>query len=115
MLKELIRISKEVYVDDLLVKSMEEANHIKHLAKAFSILRKFQMKLNPTKCVFGVSFGKFLGHLISQRGIEANLEKIQAVINMPTPQMTKEVQSLARRVIALNRLDRKSTRLNSSH
>ena len=69
-------------MDDLLVKSTEEADHIKHLAKAFSILRKFQMKLNPTKCAFGVSSEKFLGHLVNRRRIKANLEKIQAVINM---------------------------------
>ena len=63
-------------MDDLLVKSTEEVDHIKHLAEAFGILRKFQMKLNPAKCVFGVSSGKFLGHLVSRRGIEANPEKI---------------------------------------
>ena len=61
------------------------------------------MKLNPTKCAFGVSSGKFLGHLVSRRGIEANPEKIRAVINMRSPGITKEVQSLAGRVAALNR------------
>ena len=63
-------------VDDLLVKSREEANHLKHLAEAFDILRKFWMKLNLAKCAFEVSSGKFLGHLVSKRGIKANLEKI---------------------------------------
>ena len=75
----------EVYVDDLLVKSREEIDHLRHLSDAFAVLRKFQMKLNPAKCVFGVSSGKFLGHLVSRRGIEANPEKIQAVINMKSP------------------------------
>ena len=59
MFRELIGKSMKVYIDDLLVKSTEEANHIKHLAEAFSILTNFQMKLNPTKCAFGVLFGKF--------------------------------------------------------
>ena len=66
----------EVYVDDLLVKSREEVNHVEHLAEAVSILRKFQINLNSAKCAFGVSSGKFLGHLFSIRGIEANPEKI---------------------------------------
>ena len=56
----------EVYVDDLLVKSKDRVDHFGHLAKAFSILRKFQMKLNAAKCAFGVSSGKFLGHLVSR-------------------------------------------------
>ena len=60
------------------------------------------MRLNLAKCSFGVSFGKFLGHMISKRGIEANHEKIQAIVNMRSPWMTKEVQSLAERVAALN-------------
>ena len=72
----LIGSSIEVYVDDLLVKSKEESDHLTHLAEAFHILRRYQMKLNPAKCAFGVSSGKFLGHVISRRGIEANPEKI---------------------------------------
>ena len=61
------------------------------------------MKLNPAKCAFGVSLGKSLGHLVSRRGIEANPEKIQAIINKKSPRSTKEVQCLARREAALNR------------
>ena len=58
------------------------------------------MKLNPSKCAFGVSSGKFLGFMISQRGIEANLDKIQAILEMELP---KEVQSFTRQVVVLNR------------
>ena len=61
------------------------------------------MKLNPSKCVFGVSSGKFLGFMVSQRGIEANLDKIKAILEMAPPKTVKEVQSLAGRVAALNR------------
>ena len=82
MFRELIGRSMEVYVDDLLVKIMEETDHILHLAEVFGVLRKFQMKLNPAKCAFGVSSEKFLGHLVSRRGIEANPDKIRAVINI---------------------------------
>ena len=76
MFRDLIGKSMEVYMDDLLVKSREEGDHLWHLDEAFDVLRKFQMKLYPTKCVFGVSSGKFFGHLVSRRGIEANPEKI---------------------------------------
>ena len=76
MFRDLIGKSMEVYVDDLLVNSKEGVDHVGYLAEAFGILRKFWMKLNPAKCVLGVSFGKFLGHLVSRRGIEVNPEKI---------------------------------------
>ena len=66
----------EVYVDNLLVKSKEEADHFGHLVEAFTILKKFLMKLNPAKCAFRVSSGKFLGHLVSRHRIKANLKKI---------------------------------------
>ena len=76
MFRDLIGKSMEVYIDDLLVKIKEESDYIAHLAEAFNILRKFWMKLNPAKCAFGVSSGKFLGYLVSRWGIEANPEKI---------------------------------------
>ena len=79
MFRELIGRSIEVYMDDLLVKSMEETDHLQQLAEAFGILRKFQIKLNPAKYAFGVSSRKFLGHLVSRRGVEASPEKIWAV------------------------------------
>ena len=61
------------------------------------------MKLNPSKCAFGVSSGKFLGFMVSHRGIETNPNKIQAILDMKPPQNIKEVQSLTGRVAALNR------------
>ena len=67
------------------------------------------MKMNPSKCAFGVSLGKFLGFMVSQRGIEANPDKIQAVLNMEPPKNIKEVQSLIGRVAALNRFVSKAT------
>ena len=66
----------EVYVDDMLVKSNKEPAHLDDLKETFTTLRQYQMKLNPSKCVFGVASGKFLGFMVSQRGIEANSEKV---------------------------------------
>ena len=67
------------------------------------------MKLNPSKCAFGVSSGKFLGFIVSHRGIEANPDKIQAILDMEPPTNIKEVQSLTGRVAGLNRLISKAT------
>ena len=67
------------------------------------------MKLNPSKCAFRVSLGKFLGFMVSQKGIEANPDKIQAILNMKLPMNIKEVQSLTRRVVALNRFVSRAT------
>ena len=66
----------EVYVDDMLVKSLDEGSHLDDLEETFETLRRYKMKLNPSKCAFGVSSGKFLGFMVSQRGIEANPDKI---------------------------------------
>ena len=99
----------EVYIDDMLVKSLSVEQHLDHLCQAFEILRKYNMKLNPTKCSFGVSSGKFLGYMVTQRGIEANLEQIRSVMDIPSPTHVKDVQRLASRVAALNRFISKSS------
>ena len=67
------------------------------------------MKLNPSKCAFGVASGKFLGFMVSHRGIEANPENIKAILDMKPPQNIKEVESLTGRVIVLNRFVSKAT------
>ena len=83
--KQQIGRSMEIYVEDMLVKSPSLQQHIHNLSETFSILRKYRMKLNPLKCVFCVSAGKFLGFMISSRGIEANPEKISAILQMRPP------------------------------
>ena len=70
----------EVYVDDMLVKSKEEEDHLDDLKETFNTLRPYSMKLNPSKCAFGVSSGKFLNFMVSQRGIEENPEKVRAIL-----------------------------------
>ena len=80
MFSKQIGRNMEVYVDDMLVTSMEAKTHLKDLQEAFDTLRRNKMKLNPTKCLFGVSSVKFLGFVVSQRGIEANPEKVKSYL-----------------------------------
>ena len=75
----------EVYVDDMLVKSTREMQHLENLQETFDTLRQYKMKLNPSKCAFRVVFGKFLGFMVLQRMIEANPDKIQAILSMEPP------------------------------
>ena len=75
----------------MLVKSKDKANHLDDLKETFSTLRKYNMKLNPAKCVFIVASGKFLGFMVSQQGIEANLNKVKAIIEVKSPKTVKEV------------------------
>ena len=81
----------EVYVDDMFVKSLDEGKHLDDLQETFNTLRRYSIKLNPSKCAFGVASGKFLGFMVSHRGIEANPEKIKAILDMKPPQNIKEV------------------------
>ena len=80
MFQKQIGVTMEVYIDYMLVKSTTDELHIAHLFEAFQILRNYNMKLNPAKCAFGVSAGKFLGFIVNHRGIEANPNKIKAVL-----------------------------------
>ena len=103
MFQKQIGASMEVYIDDMLVKSTTAELHIAHLVEVFLILRDYNIKLNPAKCAFGVSVGKFLGFIVNNRGIEANPDKIRVVLNMPSPSSIKEVQRLTGRIAALIR------------
>ncbi|KAM2478827.1 hypothetical protein PS1_002628 [Malus domestica] len=91
MFIEQIGKSMEVYVDDMLVKSKRADQHITNLYETFTILKRYRMRLNPNKCAFGVGFGKFLGFMISQRGIEANPEKIKVILDMKEPVTSKDI------------------------
>ncbi|XP_074327904.1 uncharacterized protein LOC141665821 [Apium graveolens] len=99
----LIGKTMEVYVDDMLVKSLSKADHISHLREAFEVLRHHKMMLNLAKCAFAVGSGKFLGHMVSKRGIEANPDKIKAILDMEPPRSIKDVQKLKGRIAALGR------------
>ncbi|CAL2266492.1 unnamed protein product [Prunus armeniaca] len=106
--KEQIGRTIEVYVDNMLVKAPKRADHLKNLTEGFSLLRQYRMKLNPSKCTFGVSSDQFLGYLVTQRGIEADPRQIKAILEMKSPSTVKEIQSLAGRAAALNRFLSKS-------
>nr|XP_033516443.1 uncharacterized protein LOC117280807 [Nicotiana tomentosiformis] len=85
----------KVYIDDMLVKSTQEDDHFQDLSTTFEILRRYNMKLNPEKCAFGVASGKFLGFLVSNRGIEVNPAQIKAIEEIPDIlTIKKEVQNL---------------------
>ena len=93
----------EIYIDDMLVKSVKVELHITHLAKAFQVLKSYNMKLNPAKCAFVVSAGKFLGFIVNSLGIEANPDKIKVVLDMMPPSNIKGIQHLIGRIAALIR------------
>ena len=99
----------EVYIDDMLVKSVKAELHIAHLAELFQVLKNYNMKLNPTKCAFEISAGKFLGFIVNSRGIEANPDKIKVVLDMQPPLNTQEIQLLTGRIAALSRLVSRSS------
>jgi len=100
----------EAYVDDAIVKSKSDSEHLADLHETFCSLRKYRMKLNPKKCNFGVRAGKFLGVLVSARGIDANPEKVKAILDLPEPKTRKEVMTLTGRMAALARFISRSAR-----
>ena len=92
-----------------MVKSAKELPYLDDLKETLDSFKRYKMKLNLSKCAFGVVLGKFLGFMVSQRGIEVNLDKIQAIMNMKPLKNVKDVQSLNGRVAALNRFVSKAT------
>ncbi|XP_072090626.1 uncharacterized protein [Arachis hypogaea] len=93
----------EVYVDDILAKTTRPDDLLNDLASVFASLRQHGMRLNPLKCAFAMEAGKFLGFMITQRGVEANPEKCQAILQMKSPGCIKDVQRLAGRLTSLSR------------
>ena len=76
MFADQLGYTMEVYIDNMLVKLLHADNHLNHLRQAFEVLKRYNMKINPTKCSFGVASGKFLGYMVTQQGIKANLDQI---------------------------------------
>jgi hypothetical protein len=100
------------YVDDIIVKITKQENHIADLQETFANFRQSGLKLNLEKCVFGVKKGKFLGCLVSTKGIEANPNKIEAILRMEPPNAKKGAQRLAGRLASLNRFISRSAERN---
>ena len=93
----------EVYIDDMVVKSKFVSDHVRDLTSIFEILREHKLRLNASKCSFGVGSGKFLGYMVTHRGIEVNLDQIKAINKLQPPQKPKKVQKLTRMTTTLNR------------
>jgi hypothetical protein len=100
------------YVDDSIVKIMKQENHIADLRETFANFRQAGLKLNPEKRVFGVKKGKFLGCLVSTKGIEAKPSKIEAILRMEPPNSKKGAQRLAGRLVSLNMFISRSVERN---
>ena len=92
----------EVYIDDVVVKSKVVSEHVKDLEVIFSFLREHKLRLNASKCSFGVGSGKFLGYMVTHRGIEVSLVQIKAINSLQAPRNPKEVQKLTGMIAALN-------------
>nr|CAN74249.1 hypothetical protein VITISV_035574 [Vitis vinifera] len=101
--KPLVSRTVEVYIDDIVVKSKTRGEHAIHLQEVFHLLRNYDMKLNQSKCPFGVSAGKFLGFMVSQRGIEVSPDQVKAVMETPPPKSKKDLQRLTGKLAALGR------------
>ena len=93
----------EVYIDDMVVTNKQIVEHLADLGEVFSVLREHRLRLNASKCSFGVNSRKFLGYTIIHRGIEVNPDQIKAINSLHPPQNPNEVQKLTRLVTALNR------------
>ena len=93
----------EVYINDTVVKSKEVPDHVDDLRNIFGTLREHKLRLNASKCSFGVGSGKFLGYMVTYRGIEVNPDQVKAINNLQPPQNPKEVQKLTEMTAALNR------------
>ena len=100
--------SIEVYIDNMVVKSKVASGHVEDLTNVFEVLRKHKLRLNASKCSFGVGSGKFLGYMVTHRGIEVNPDQIKAINGLRAPQNLKEVQKLTEMTATLNRFISKS-------
>ena len=100
---DILHKNVECYVDDLVVKSRSQTDHLQDLREVFERLRKYQLRMNPLKCAFGVSSGKFLGFIVRQRGIEIEQAKIDAIMKMPEPKNIHELRSSQGKIAYLRR------------
>ena len=103
ILHDLIHDIVEVYVDDMIVKSHDRETHLDALKSFFYRIRKYNMRLNPQKCVFGVTSGKLLGFVVSQDGIKVDSDKVKAIQELPPPRTEKEIRGFLGRIQYISR------------
>ena len=101
--------SIEVYIDDMVVKSKLVSEHLRDLGDIFEVLRKYKLRLNASKCSFGMGSGKFLSYMVTHRGIEVSPDQIRVIHSMQPPWNPKEVQKLTGMIAALNSFVSRST------
>jgi len=92
----------KIYIDDMVVKSKLESEHVNELGNIFEILRRHKLRLNASKCSFGVGSRKFLGYMVTHCGIKVNPDQIKAINNLQPTQNPKKVQKLTGMTAALN-------------
>ena len=90
-------------MDDMIVKYRDRSDHLAALERFFERIRQFRLRLNPKKCTFGVTFGKLLGYMVSERGIEVDLDKIRAILDMLAPRTEREVRGFLGRLQYISR------------
>ena len=93
----------EVYVDDMIAKSKANEDHTTILQKLFDRLRKYQLKLNPSKCTFGATSGKLFGFIVGEEGIKVDPDKVKSIMDMPSPETEKEVRDFLERLNYISR------------
>ena len=103
MFESLLGKNIEIYINDMMVKSKMVSEHLGDLRTIFEILRNYKLRLNASKCSFGIGSGKFLDYMVTHRGIEVNPDHIKAINNSQSPQNPKEVQKLTGMAAALNK------------
>ncbi|KAJ3705468.1 hypothetical protein LUZ61_009173 [Rhynchospora tenuis] len=111
LFKEELGNIMEAYIDDMVIKSCSGETHVKHLDKVFAKMKAVGMRLNPKKSFFCLASGKFLGFIVSERGIEVHPSKCQAIMDMEPPSFIKAVQELTGRIAALGRFISKSAEI----
>ena len=97
MFNDIMHREIEVYVDDVIIKSKKQLDHVKDLRRYFERLHRYNLKLNPAKCVFGVPSGKLLWFMVSRRGIELDPSEIKSIQELPPPKNKTQVMSLLER------------------
>jgi Reverse transcriptase (RNA-dependent DNA polymerase) len=93
----------EIYVDDMIAKSEKASDYLECLKKILDRARKYNLRLNPQKCFFGVTKGKVLGFMVSRRDIKVDPSKVKAIIDMPPPKTKKEIRGLLGRLQYISR------------
>ena len=88
----------EVYVDDMIVKSRDRADHLVALERFFKKIRQFRLRPNPKKFIFKVTYGKLLGYMVSKKGIEADSDKIRVILDMSAPRTEREIRGFLGRL-----------------